>query len=129
MNKIFYIGIGGAIGTVTRFLILQIPHFLGFEQSQAFTVLVNVSGSFLLDLMLTVFSSYITKPEIKLGVTTGFLGGYTIFSTFCKESVGLWITGNVIYSGLYLIISVAFGLAAVWSGMETGKYMLRRNAG
>lgn len=97
MKKVIYIGTGGAVGAVTRFVILQIPNLLGFSDSTVFTILINITGSFLLGFMLNLFSRRITKAELKLGITTGFLGGYTTFSTFCKDTVGFFIAESYFF--------------------------------
>ncbi|MDF2632648.1 MAG: camphor resistance protein CrcB, partial [Caproiciproducens sp.] len=106
----------------------QITLPLNFAYRPLFTMFINISGSFLLGLALTFFARHMKSisPQIRLGIATGVLGGYTTFSTLCKESVELYLSNHIIYSMAYAVFSVALGLAAAWLGMRAAKRMERR---
>ena len=118
MVRIFWIGLGGALGAVLRYLINVSP-LVGLSLKFPFpTFVINVSGSFLLGLLLTLFAARFDVSEnLRLGVTVGFLGALTTFSTFEMEIFELGREKNFFYASLYLFTSIFFGLLAVWSGV------------
>jgi CrcB protein len=126
MKKILAAGIGGAVGAAVRWILLQIP-LANDSFHPIMTLLINVSGSFLLGFVIILFEKKIpVQAEIRVAVTTGFFGGYTTFSTMCKDAVGLLATGNVPAALLYLMLSVFLGLLAAWFGIRLGKVFERR---
>jgi len=129
MKKYVSIGIGGACGALLRHFIQLIPLPISAVYRPLLTMLINISGSFLLGFLLILFVKCLpVKPEIRLGITTGFLGGYTTFSTLCKDSVMLCFSGHVLLSAFYVGASVLFGLAAAWLGILAAKQLERRHA-
>ena len=128
-DDVRFVGVGGALGALSRCTINQIPLPLSSTFHPLLTLFINISGSFLLGFLLRLFAKHwIVKPEFRLGITTGFLGGYTTFSTMCKETVLLSFSGHVFFSAVYVAASVLFGLAAAWAGILTAKRMERRHA-
>jgi fluoride exporter len=127
MKKYLSIGIGGALGAIARHFIQQVPLPFAAVYKPILTMLINISGSFLLGFLLILFVKCLpVKSEIRLGITTGFLGGYTTFSTLCKESVMLCFSGHIILSVIYVAASVLLGLAAAWLGIIAAKHIERR---
>ena len=125
MKKYFAVGIGGALGTVIRHCIQMIP--LNTVYRPLLTMLINISGSFLLGFLIILFVRLVpVTAEIRLGVTTGCLGGYTTFSTFCKESVLLYLSGHILFSAAYAVFSILLGIAAAWLGIFLAKCLERR---
>jgi CrcB protein len=117
MERILFIGIGGFIGAVTRFLISTL---VGNWLGQTFpwgTLLINFSGSLLLGVFIASTGSRI-DPRLRLFVATGFFGAYTTFSTFANESVAMiqagdWLggLGNIMVTNLVCILGAAIGVA------------------
>ncbi len=129
MKKYFAVGVGGAAGTVARHLIQLIPLPVGSVYRPLLTILINISGSFILGFLMILFIKLLpVTAEIRLGITTGFLGGYTTFSTLCKDSVLLYLSGHVFFSAAYVAGSVLLGLAAAWLGILSAKRLERRHA-
>ena len=90
------IAIGGGLGSVARFVVSrEMGNWLGSYLPYG-TLTVNVAGSLALGWFAAVF---IDRPEIssalRLGLTVGFLGAFTTFSTFSYESVQLLLNGGV----------------------------------
>ncbi len=126
MKKILAAGIGGAIGAAVRWILLQIPLASG-RFHPIMTLVINVSGSFLLGFVIILFEKKIpVRDEIRVAVTTGFFGGYTTFSTMCKDAAGMLAAENTLGALLYLILSVFLGLWAAWFGIRLGKVFERR---
>jgi fluoride exporter len=117
-----YVGCGGLAGVLARYLILLVwgPIRVGGFPWGTFTV--NLVGSFLIGIIygLGLQKEWLT-PELRLGLTTGFLGGFTTFSAFSAESMDLLVTGHTIQAFVYILASVAGGLLAGFSGMYLGR--------
>lgn len=116
--NILYIGIGGFIGAVSRYLLSRwvnslLPVFpLG-------TLVVNVLGSFVLGfIMYSVTAGRNISPELRDFITIGILGGFTTMSSFAYESYRLAELSQVILFALNIALNIILCLAAVWAGRE-----------
>lgn len=108
---------GGGIGSLTRYVastaIMQ--RFGGAFPLGTF--IINVTGSFLIGLLMTVFTERLDwSPHWRLLLVTGFLGGYTTFSSFEYESLQALRQGAKWVGLVNLIGSVVAGYIAVWLG-------------
>jgi CrcB protein len=110
---------GSVIGSVLRGLCsLAAPHLLGSSFLWA-TLFVNVVGSFVIG-----FYAAITGPGGRVMaatpqrqfVMTGICGGFTTFSMFSLETLTLFLAGSWQVAVLYIAVSTATWLAAVWLG-------------
>lgn len=129
MKKSIFVGIGGAAGTLVRYAFFQIPIPNGSVYRPLLTMLINISGSFILGLLIILFvKRFPVRAEIRIAVTAGFLGGYTTFSTMCKDAVMLLYSGKILFFAGYVIASVSLGLTAAWLGIRLGKHLERRRA-
>ncbi|HEX2985698.1 MAG TPA: fluoride efflux transporter CrcB [Caproiciproducens sp.] len=129
MKKNTAVAVGGAIGSVVRYLIQMIPVSSGSSQRPLLTMLINITGSFILGFLIILFVKRLpVKAEVRLFFTTGFLGGYTTFSTLCKDTVSLLYSGQILLAAAYLAASLLFGLAAAWLGILAAKKLERRRA-
>ena len=118
MRKYIFIAIGGMLGAILRYFIkgIHISHYEGIMPINTF--LINISGSFLLALILTIsFEIYEVDADLRLGIATGLLGAYTTFSTLCKETVNLISQGYYFSSLSYIGFSTIFGLVAAYIGV------------
>jgi CrcB protein len=81
------------------------------------TFLINVSGSFLIGLLMPLFSERLPPhPNWRLFLVVGVLGGYTTFSAFEYETLQAVRDGERWMGLLYMTGSVALGYLAVWLG-------------
>lgn len=118
MKTLIYIGFGGAIGSILRYLTS-----IGIQKKVAIsfplaTFLTNGIGCLLMGLIV----GYLTKnalieSNLKWLLVTGFCGGYTTFSAFSLENIQLiqqhqWATALI-----YSLGSVGIGIAAVYLGL------------
>jgi len=108
--------IGGAMGAVCRYAVsIQMKRILSSEFPLA-TFLINLTGSFLLGLLLASD----TGGMVRLLLGTGFLGGFTTFSTFQVENVTLLRKGSVATLLLYVTLSVGLSVTAAFLGFFLG---------
>jgi fluoride exporter len=81
------------------------------------TLLINVSGAFVIGIFLALVTDrFSVDPLWRLFFATGFLGGYTTFSTYTWEALVLAQTGAWMRAGLYVLGSNAVALFGVWLG-------------
>lgn len=108
---------GGAVGAVLRYIVgsaISIRYAGGFPLG---TFLINVTGSFLIGLLMTFFAGRATlDPNWRLLLVTGVLGGYTTFSSFEYEALRAVQGGTPLLALLYIGSSVGAGFLAVWLG-------------
>lgn len=118
LKHLFYIGVGGGAGSILRFLCQK---YIYAWYPVAFpwgTFAVNVAGCFIIGVLYAVAEKgNILTPEMRLLLITGFCGGFTTFSTFSYESLGLMRTGDFTYLALYAAGSVVLGIIATLGGV------------
>ena len=88
--QLLYIGIFGGLVCVSRFLVSGWTYQLVGRGLPYGTLLVNIIGSFLLGFLTTFgLRSTLIPPELRIGLSVGFMGGFTTFSTFSYETIKL----------------------------------------
>ncbi len=122
--KILFVGFGGAIGAIARYLVNLSPIANIFEKFPLPTLVINVLGSFLIGFCLIVLTDRIeVSDNFRLAVIVGFLGAFTTFSTFEMETYGLLKERLVISAFLYILLSVFVSFAALLAGVWLGRIM------
>lgn len=122
MRKYVLIGCGGFLGAILRYLIKGIDIFNHQMTFPLATLIINLSGTFLLALFLTAaFEVWEMDPDLRLGVATGLLGAYTTFSTLCKETDELLLSGNYLSAAAYIAVSIMLGLASAFLGIAAAR--------
>ena len=113
-----YIFIGGGLGSLMRYLV-SVGLQSGERSFPLGTLVVNVLGSVLLGYLLgsTMWSERLPE-DVRLGLCTGLLGGFTTFSTFGVETVKLCQAGEFGLVFCYIGMSIFGGLAAAYLGMR-----------
>ena len=116
------IAVGGALGSVARYLV---DGWVLDRVGATFpfgTLVVNLSGAFVLGLLsaLTIDRS-ILPADIRAPVMIGFLGAYTTFSTLMLESWRLVESGEVVAGTVNVVGSAALGILAVLTGLTVGR--------
>ena len=115
MAACLYVGIGGFIGSVLRYLVGLIP----LKATHGFpllTLLINILGAFLIGFISTIALKKSMNPHLVLLLKTGLCGGFTTFSTFALESITLHKNGNTTFAVIYIVLSIVLGLSAVILG-------------
>ena len=118
MSKYLLVMLGGALGAVFRFIVATLVARLSSTVFPLGTFLINVTGSFLIGFLMTMF---LGRPGVhvnwRLFVVTGILGGYTTFSSFEWEALVALRAGSLALSFLYVASSVVLGLLGAWLGL------------
>lgn len=128
MKKYLYISIGGFFGAICRYILKDTVIFGYMGAFPLNTLIVNISGSFLLAVLLTLtLDFWKLDANVKLGVTAGFLGAYTTFSTMCRETSVLISGGHLFSAFLYLVFSTILGLGAAYLGYLTALELIKRS--
>jgi CrcB protein len=123
MVKILLLITGGALGTFFRY---QLSLWIQQSVLSSFPygiLSVNVLGSFLIGFFWSLFDAFNFPPYLNLFLFTGFLGGFTTFSSFTLDSALLLKTGQYKMAIAYILASNLFGLFAVFFGYLIGKYL------
>jgi fluoride exporter len=117
----FFVGIGGIVGSLLRYFMSTFASGLWGKGFPFGTLIINLTGSFILGWFTT---KYILPkrlhPYIISAFSTGVIGSYTTFSTFCLETVHLVENNEYIKGLLYVLISLLGGLLFVRLGMSVG---------
>jgi CrcB protein len=116
--RVLWVAVAGAAGAVTRY---GVGRAFSTRDFPWVTLTINLTGSFLLGLLLGVATEREWPELATLTVGTGFLGAYTTFSTFSHETVTLARTDRLGLAALYVAASVAGGLASATAGWATGR--------
>lgn len=112
------ISVGGALGANARYLMETWATTQWGTHFPVATLLVNVSGSFVLGVYLTLVTErFIGHEAPRLFVATGFLGSYTTFSTFSVQVLRLIETGDTGLGLMYVVASVVLSIVAAAIGM------------
>jgi CrcB protein len=115
---ILLVGAGGFVGSVARFLSQQAIARIYPSSFPWGTMLVNIAGCFIIGLVYGLGEKgNILSPEMRLLLATGFCGGFTTFSSFAYDNVGLLRDGELLYAFLYIAVSVLIGLLAAYLGV------------
>lgn len=120
VRNVLFVFIGGGAGSVLRYLLsVGTQKFWIAKSFPVGTFLANLIGCFLIGVLVSVLVK--NDTNLRLLLITGFCGGFTTFSAFSVESVSLWQSGEFLLLGIYVLLSVILGLAAVWLGQSLVK--------
>lgn len=123
MNQLLLVGLGGAIGSMARYLMSTTIYSIIGSNFPYGTLVVNVTGCFIIGLVGVFFVGhlYMYATDMRSFLIIGFLGGYTTFSSFSFETLNLLINGEVAAALLNVITSVFLCLFATWLGILLGR--------
>lgn len=121
------VGIGGFTGSILRYVISgyvqQLTQSSGFSYG---TIAVNLLGCLIIGILSQLAESYgLLNAETRALLITGFLGGFTTFSTFSNETLNLFRDSENLAGLLNIGAHIFLGLGAVWMG-RTVAFMIWR---
>jgi CrcB protein len=122
---IWLVALGGALGSVSRFL-------LGPALQRAFnstfpvgTLAINILGSLILGFVMRLAVEGVNvTPEARAFIAVGFCGGFTTFSTFSYETIRLLEDGEGWRAATYILASVLLSVAAAFLGLVAARELL-----
>ena len=119
MGGLAAVGIGAAVGAWIRWglgLMLNTLH----PTIPLGTLVANLVGGYLIGLAMGLFASNTPSPELRLLMTTGFLGGLTTFSAFSAEAIALmqrheygWATVHISSHVIGSLLMTALGFMTI----------------
>jgi CrcB protein len=119
MRPLLAVFAGGLVGTTLRLLLdLLLPH--GDDGFPVSTLLINIVGAFTLGL-LTARLWPRASASLKALLGPGLLGSFTTYSAFAVSLVALADAAQWLLAAVYLVATIALGLAAAWAGLRLGR--------
>lgn len=119
---VLWVALAGGLGAVSRFVVDGLVRTRVSAVFPVGTVLINVSGSFVLGLLIGLVLARAVPDELRIVVGTGFCGGYTTFSTASFETVRLVEqrrVGLALLNGAgTLITTVCVAALGIWVGLS-----------
>lgn len=113
MINILLVAFGGGIGALMRYIISTYIQKKNKLKIPIHTMIINITGSFLLAYVL----KNMKDSPLVLFLTTGFLGGFTTFSTLMIESRDLIYNDKKIYAYIYICLSLVLSILAFFLGV------------
>jgi fluoride exporter len=121
------VGIGAGLGGMCRYAITMLFVARYGPGLPLGTFFINMTGSFLIGVISELAQTRAVgiDPLLRVGLTAGFLGGYTTFSTFAFETRTLAAERQWVISLGYAFISLILGVVLCYAGIITARLMER----
>ena len=129
MLNYLFVMLGGALGTGARFWLSGLVAARYGEAFPLGTIVVNVTGCFLVGLLATVMDPagrFLVSPTTRQFLLLGICGGYTTFSSFSLQTLDLMRAGDWLRAGLNIGASLFLCLVATWLGRVVALTLVNR---
>ena len=129
MERALLITLGGAIGTLLRYITsLLAAQWLGTEFPYG-TLIVNLSGAFVIGVVQHLGMEGLMIPDnTRLFLTTGMMGGLTTYSTFSYETVRLMEAGAWSQAWINIFVTTVICLSLCFVGISVGRIVVSLRA-
>jgi CrcB protein len=118
METVVLITLFGALGCLSRYFLSGWVYAIFGRMFPTGTFAVNIVGAFLIGLIMEFsMRSTLISPNLRAGLTIGFLGGLTTFSTFSYETFRLLEDGEFFIATANVLVSVVVCLMFTWLGI------------
>jgi fluoride exporter len=125
MKYLIFIAIGGASGTVSRYLLANWVHGLWEGKLPMGTLLVNVLGSFAIGIVyVMVVERQLIHADWRGVLMVGFLGAFTTFSTFSLETITLFEAGHSVHALAYMFGSAILCVVVAGVAMQLTRVLI-----
>jgi len=125
MKTLLFVALGGALGASCRYGIGVAADHFGSGQFPWGTFTVNVLGSFVLGILLSLMTfSWSPSAEMRAFLVVGVLGGFTTFSAYSLEVVLLMERDRLQLAAVFMLGSVALSVAGLFAGMRLTRMIL-----
>lgn len=122
MGTLLAIGLGGFIGAICRFVLAKQVDFWMASEFPFGTLTVNALGSFILGFLTRFFGDHMILPDaVRIGITVGFLGALTTFSTFSGQTFLMLENGEFLKMSINVLSNVAICLILCGFGLHLAK--------
>ncbi|HEU0265185.1 MAG TPA: fluoride efflux transporter CrcB [Geobacterales bacterium] len=122
MLPLFLIALFGALGCLGRYLLAGWVNRLSGPGFPYGTLSVNLIGAFIIGLIMEFsLRSSAIPASLRVGITIGFLGGFTTFSTFSYETFRLLEDGELLVAMINVTVSVMICLTCTWLGIMAAR--------
>ena len=121
MGVVLLVSLGGVLGVNLRY---WLGVWIADRSDPRFpwsTFMINITGAFLIGLLAPWLARSLPDPRVRVFLLTGFLGGYTTFSSFTLEALALWERGDITRAVVYVVAGNLIGLIAVGVGAWLGR--------
>ena len=124
MTVVLYIALFGALGCLARYFLSGWVYGLLGTSMPYGTLAVNVLGAFFIGLLMEFsLRSSLVSEELRVGLTIGFLGGFTTFSTFSYETFRLLESAQLLQAFWNVLASVCVCLASTYLGVVAARHI------
>jgi CrcB protein len=125
MLNILLVAVGGAIGSVARYLTGMVAIRQFGPNFPWGTLTVNIVGSLAIGMLAELIARRFSAPrEWQLFIVTGFLGGFTTFSSFSLDVTVMLDRGDMLLALAYIAASLLVSLFAVFAGLALMRALL-----
>lgn len=125
MNLIIAIFLGGGLGAITRYVVMDQINKINPNMFPYGTIAVNVLGALMIGIIYyLLISKIIINEHLRVFITIGFLGGFTTFSAFNLDFFQLVESGNILLAINYAVITFVTTIIGFYIGYSITKLII-----